>query len=251
MATPLLADVEIDASIKILHFDYEEFDQSGASFNKETGNIPGLSITASKKLSNFINTVSFEVYDGRVDYDGQTQSGAPHMTSTDETLHRIFYKLNWSPENDNNSIYGKVSWQQWDRNILPANNVSGLFEQYEWRAFEVGLLATLSENNTDKWQFEFGVSKTDSGTIEIDLIKQGFGQPKLNLGDGHGMTAALIYQRILSEKNRLSLSIQHQRWTFGRSNTLSISDGFTAFDITEPRSVSKHSILAVNYSYSF
>ena len=173
------------------------------------------------------------------------------MTNTDETLYRLFYKLNWSPENNNNSIYGKIAWQQWDRNILPANNVSGLFEQYQWWAFEIGLLATLFENNTNKWQLEFGVSKIDNGTIEIDLIKQGLGQPKLDLGDGQGVTAALIYQYMLTDKNRINLSVQHQRWTFGRSNTLSISNEIKSGEIYEPRSISNHSILSINYGYYF
>lgn len=251
LTTPLLAETAVNASIKLLNFNYEEFDPSGASFNKETGNIPGFSIAASNKLDNFINTVSFEAYDGRVDYDGQTQSGAPHKTNTEETLNRLFYKLNWSPESNSSSVYGKIAWQQWDRNILPANNISGLFEQYQWWAFEIGLLATLFENNTNKWQFELGISKIDNGTIEIDLSKQGYGQPTLELGDGQGLAAALIYQHILTDNNKIGLSLQHQHWTFGRSNTQSISNGSTTIDITEPRSVSRHSILSVNYSYYF
>ncbi|MCK5663855.1 MAG: hypothetical protein KAI17_10230, partial [Thiotrichaceae bacterium] len=158
------------------------------------------------------------------------------------------YKLNWSKENNSSSLYGKIAWQQWDRTILPANNVSGLFEQYQWWTFEIGLLATLFEDATNKWQFEFGISKVDHGTIEIDLIKQGYGQPILELGNGQGMSAALIYQHILTEKNRISLSIRHQRWSFGRSNTQSISNGVNIIDITEPRS---HSILSINYGYYF
>jgi len=249
-ATSLFANTTIDASLKILYFDYEEFDLSGATFNKETGYIPGFSIAASKKLSNFTNTLSFESYDGQVDYDGQTQSGTPHITNTDETLNRIFYRLGWSPENNEHSIYGKIAWQRWDRNILPANNVSGLFEQYEWWAFEVGFLATLFEKNSNHWLFEFGISKISNGTIEIDLTDHGFGQPKLELGDGHGFTAALIYQHMITDSNSISLSLRHQRWTFGRSNTESISDS-PPREITEPRSESNHSIISINYGHYF
>lgn len=250
-APALLADTVVDASLKALHFDYEEFDQSGATFNKETGVIPGFSIAASKKLNHFTNTLSFESYDGEVDYDGQLQSGAPHMTQTQETLNRVLYKLNWSPNNNNNSIFGKIAWQQWDRNILPTNSVSGLFEQYEWWAIEIGFLATIYENNTSRWQFELGISKIDNGTIEIDLIDQGFGQPKLELGDGQGVAAQLIYRHTFMSSNALSISLQHQRWTFGRSNTESISNGFNTFEITEPRSESNHSILSFNYHHYF
>ena len=248
LTRPLLADSTIDASIKILYFDYEEFDLSGATFNKETGIIPGFSIAASKKINHFKNTLSVESYDGEVDYDGQRQSGVPHMTQTQETLNRAFYKLNWSPDDNNNSVFGKIAWQQWDRNILPKDNVSGLFERYEWWALEIGILATIYENNTSRWQLELGISKIDNGTIEIDLMDLGLGQPKIELGDGHGVAAQLIYQHTFMTNNALSLSLQHQRWTFSRSNTESISNGL---NITEPRSESNHSILSFNYHHYF
>lgn len=251
LTTPLLADTAIDASIKMLFFNYEEFDQSSASLNKETGLIPGLSLSLSKTPGDFTSLISVELFDGQVDYNGQTQSGVPHVTATNETLHRIFYKLNWSPENNNSSIYGKVAWQQWDRNILPANNISRLFEQYQWWTFELGFSATLFEKNSDKWLLEFGVSKVNNGSIKIDLNPQGYGQPKLELGDGEGLSAAIIYQHKLTDRNKIGLSLYHQRWTFGRSNTKSISNGFTSFDITEPRSISNHSIASFNYGFYF
>ena len=248
---PLLAETTVGASIKTLRFDYEEFDQSGATFNRETGFIPGLSLSISKTKGELRSLISVELYDGQVNYDGQTQSGTPHVTNTDETLHRVFYKLNWSPEKNNNSIYGKVAWQQWDRNILPANNISGLFEQYQWWAFELGILATLFENNSNKWLLEFGVSKINNGTIKIDLSQQGFGQPELELGDGNGASVALIYQHKLTDRNKIGLSLHHQRWTFGRSNTQTIFNGIDSFDIVEPRSVSNHSMISFNYGHYF
>ena len=143
-----LADTTIEASARLLNFNYEEFDGlTGQSANKETGVIPGLSIAVSKILNNYTNTIGVEVYSGQVDYDGYTQSDVPHSTVTDEKLYQLFYQLNWSLTTSS-SIYGKVAWQQWDRDILPANNVSGLFEQYQWWAFEAGLLATLLDNLT-------------------------------------------------------------------------------------------------------
>lgn len=248
---PLLADTTIEASARLLNFNYEEFDQSGQSLDKETGIIPGLSIATSKTLNNFTNTIGFEAYSGQVDYDGHTQSGAPHTTITDEKLLQLFYKLNWSPANYKSSIYGKVAWQQWDRNIFPANNISGLFEQYQWWAFEAGLLATLFENDINKWQLEFGVSKISNGTIKIDLETQGFGQPELNLGNGSGVSAALIFLHNLTNRDNIELSLQHRYWTFGRSNSETISNGLNTITITEPRSVSNHTIVSINYRYYF
>ena len=246
-----LADTTIEASARLLNFNYEEFDQSGQSFNKETGIIPGLSIAASKILSNYTNTIGVEAYSGQVDYDGYTQSGVPHSTVTDEELYQLFYKLNWSFIDTNSSIYGKVAWQQWNRDILTANNVSGLFEQYRWWTFEAGLLATLLENDMNKWQLELGASKITNGTIKIDLDRFGYGQPVLNLGDGYGLSAALKFLHNLSNSDHIELSLQHRYWTFGRSNSESISNGATTITVTEPRSVTNHTILSINYRYYF
>ena len=248
---PLLAETTVGASIKILRFDYEEFDQSGATFNRETGFIPGLSLSISKTKGELTSLISVESYDGQVNYDGQTQSGTPHVTNTDETLHRVFYKLNWSPENNNSSIYGKVAWQQWDRNILPANNVSGLLEQYRWWAFEVGFLASLYDVDSNKLLLELGISKISNGTIEIDLSQQGFGKPELELGNGSGVSTTLIYQYKITQRSKTGLSLQYQHWTFGRSNTESISNRLTTIDITEPRSVSNHTIFSIIYRHYF
>ena len=250
-ASQPLANTTIEASARLLNFNYEEFDGlTGQSANKETGVIPGLSIAVSKILNNYTNTIGVEVYSGQVDYDGYTQSDVPHSTVTDEKLYQLFYQLNWSLTTSS-SIYGKVAWQQWDRDILPANNVSGLFEQYQWWAFEAGLLATLLENDINKWQFEFGASKISNGTIKIDLDRFGYGQPVLNLGDGYGLSAALKFLHNLSNRDQVQLSLQHRYWTFGESNSETISNGSTTIIITEPRSVSNHTILSINYRYYF
>ncbi len=83
------------------------------------------------------------------------------------------------------------------------------------------------------------------------MSQQGFGQPELELGDGNGASVAFIYQHKLSDRNKIGLSLLHQRWTFGRSNTQTISNEFHSVDITEPRSVSNHSIISFDYEHYF
>ncbi|MCG6937232.1 MAG: hypothetical protein LJE83_03545 [Gammaproteobacteria bacterium] len=247
----VFAETSAELNLNFLNFNYEEFDTTDESLDKEAGIIPGFTFTVSKYLNNFNNTISFEAYDGEVDYNGQLQSGIPHSTRTNETLYRAFYKLNWSPTENNISIYGKTTWQQWNRDVLPENNISGLFEQYQWWSFEIGVFTTLFENSRDKWLLEFGTSKINHGTIKIDLSSQNFGQPVLQLGNGSGISVALIYQHKLSDRNELGLSLHYQRWTFGRSNTKTISNGFITIDITEPRSVSNQTALSFSYKYYF
>ena len=249
-ALPLLADTTISASAKLLNFNYEEFDLSGQSLNKETGFIPGLSITVSKTLNNYTNTIGVEIYNGEVDYDGHNQLGLSHTTITDEQIYKPFYRLNWSLT-DSSSIYGKVAWQRWDRDIFPANNISGLFERYQWWTFEAGVVTTVFENDINKWQLAFGASKISNGTIQINLDTQGFGQPELNLGNGSGVSGALLFIHNLNNRDNVELSLEHQYWTFGRSNSKTISNGLNTITITEPRSVSNHTIVSINYRRYF
>jgi len=243
----------IEASLKLLHFNYEEFDQSGDTFNEEEGLIPGLALTASKTLGDFTNSISFEGYGGTVDYDGMTQSGIPLETETNETIYRLFYRLDWSPKEYDNtiSIYGKVAWQQWDREILPSTISSRLFEQYEWWTLEIGFTIPIYKNKNNFWSFELGVLKTTNGTIEIDLSRQGFGKPELKLGSGSGVNTSLLYQYAINERSELGFSLQYQHWEFGRSNTRSISNGIIVIDFTEPESETAHTSLSINYQYHF
>jgi hypothetical protein len=251
LANPVLAENTIEASTRLLNFNYEEFDESGRSLNKETGVIPGLSISSANTLKDFTSAFSFEFYSGDVDYDGQTQAGAPHTTTTDETQYRLFYMLAWSPEAISSSLYGKIIWQQWDRDIAPANNVAGLYEQYRWWAFEAGILTTLYDNGMDTWQFELGASKVNNGTIKIDLETYDFGQPTLDLGTGSGLSTAIKYKHQMPSQDDIGLSLEYRYWTFGRSNTETISNSFSSITITEPRSVSKQAILSVVYRHYF
>jgi hypothetical protein len=251
LAFPAAAETVIDASIKLLDFDYEEFDQSGDSFNRENGIIPGLSLSISNIQQGFTNSIAIESFDGTVDYDGQTQSGTPHTTETDETLLRMFYRLDWSPQNSRHSVYGKIAWQQWDRDIQPANNVDGLFEQYSWWAYEAGLSINTPIDINNLLQFELGIVKIDNGEIEIDLNDYGFGRPVLYLGDGNGFNASIRFQHTLINNNRISLGLLHQRWKFGKSNSKIISNGLETFEIYEPRSESKHTIASLDFIFVF
>ncbi len=250
---PIQADTTINAAASLLNFDYEEFDESGNSFNTEKGIIPGafIYISSTGKSSRLTNSAGVELYGGQVNYDGETQSGIPLTTDTNETIYRLFYKLNGSLENYGVSAYGKVTWQQWDRDILSNRLTSGLFERYQWWAFELGFSLPLHKDNKSTWLFELGATRTSNGTIQIDLDRQGFGRPELDLDNGSGFTTALRYQFTMSARSEIGFELRHQLWTFGRSNTKTISNGSILLDITEPRSVSKHSSASITYRYYY
>ena len=236
---------------ELMHFDYEETDISGNTLNQETGFIPGFTVAASQPYRSIRNTVEFSLYGGDVDYDGQTQAGQPHQTTTEETIYRLLYRLDWSPQDTDGAFYGKAYWQQWDRSIQPNNGVSGLFERYQWWTLEAGVQVPFIKDEKQDLLLELGMLTTFNGTIMVDLAAAGFGQPVLDLGNGFGVAGELKYVFKQSRNSSFQFGVQLKRWEFGRSNSKTISDGSNVFTITEPDSTTVQTTLSASYIHHF
>jgi len=233
------------------YFDYEEFGLNGQSLNRETGFIPGLKIAGSTAWLGIDHTLEFGVWNGTVDYDGRTQAGQPHATQTDETVYRLLYRADWQPGEAEESLYAKACWQSWDRDIQPANGVSGLFERYRWWSIEAGMRVVPWHQLNRSLAFELGVLQTSHGVISIDLTENGFGRPSLNLADGLGAAVSVEYTIEISDVNRLHIDLHYASWKFGRSNTQAVTNGVSTLIITEPDSASNHITLSTSYDFRF
>ena len=242
---------ETGVSADLMYFNYEEFDTSGATLNTETGFLPGFTLSASQPLKAINNTFEFSLYGGRVDYDGQTQSGLPHQTQTDETIYRLLYKLSWAPVNDQGELYAKAYWQQWDRSIQPNNGVSGLFEQYQWWSFEAGGQISVYARPRHKVFVDLGVLMTRNGTIMVDLGNAGYGEPVLDLGNGVGLNSAINYRMSYTANGAFQFGLRYTTWNFGRSNVKTISNGSTTISIVEPDSTTQQLSATVGYIHKF
>lgn len=243
--------MDLRIAAELMQFDYEETDSAGNTLNQETGYIPGLTLAASHPYHSIFNTLEFSIYDGEVDYDGRTQTGQPHQTTTEQNILRVLYRLSWSPQAMKGALYGKVYWQQWDRDIQPNNNVLGLFERYRWWTLEAGVQVPFIKDQRRNLLFEIGALATTNGTIKIDLSELGFGEPTLDLGNDYGFAAKLKYELLYTRNSSFQFGLQFRRWEFGRSNSKTVSDGNTEIVITEPDSTSMHTMLSAGYRYHF
>ncbi len=243
--------IDVGVSADLMYFNYEEVDTSGATLNTEIGFLPGLTLSASHPLRTISNTVEFSLYGGRVDYDGQTQSGQPHQTQTDETIYRLLYRLSWAPVNGQGELYAKAYWQQWDRSIQPSNGVSGLFEQYQWWSFEAGGQISVYARPRHKVFVDLGVLMTRNGTIMVDLGNAGYGEPVLDLGNGVGLNSAINYRMSYTANGAFQFGLRYTTWNFGRSNVKTISNGSTTISIVEPDSTTQQLSATVGYIHKF
>ena len=243
--------VDLRAAAELMYFDYEETDINGSTLNQETGFIPGISVAASRPYRSIVHSLEFSAYGGEVNYDGQTQAGQPHQTTTEQSIYRLQYRLSGSLENTDADLYGKVYWQQWDRDIQPNNGVLGLFERYRWWSIEAGVEVPLMRKDRQNLLLELGVLTTLNGTILVDLSDVGFGEPVLNLGHGIGFSGELRYEIRQGPDGKLHFGIRYRNWEFGRSNSETVSDGTSFLTITEPDSQTAQTILFASYSHRF
>jgi len=236
---------------ELMHFDYEETDVFGNLLDQETGFIPGFTVAASQPYRSIRNTVEFSLYGGDVDYDGRTQDGQPHQTTTEETIYRILYRLGWSPQGTEGAFYGKAYWQQWDRSIQPNNGVQGLLERYQWLTAEAGVQVPFIKDEKQNLLLELGMLTTFNGSIMIDLADAGFGKPVLDLGNGIGFSGELKYVLKQAKNSSFQFGVQLKGWEFGRSNSKTISDGSNLITFTEPDSTTVQTTLSASYIHHF
>ncbi len=247
--------IDLSVAAELMYFDYEET-EDGISLNHETGFIPGVSIAASRPYRSIEHSLEFSAYGGEVDHDGNTQQLQPHQTTTEQRIYRLLYKLSWSLQNTDADLYGKVYWQQWDRDIQPNNRVLGLFERYQWWSIEAGTEVPLMRKDRQDLLLGLGILTTLNGTIMIDLSDFGTGEPVLELGDGIGFFGELKYEIKQNNNSRFKFGLQLRTWEFGRSNTLIVPNGFAlcgqpTCEIHEPESTTIQTTLSASYIHHF
>lgn len=243
--------VDLRFAAELINFNYEETDISGNTLNQEAGFIPGITIAAAYPYQRINNTVELSVFDGQVDYTGRTQVGQSHQTTTDTSIYRLQYKLSWFPLSTKNALYGKIYWQQWDRDIQPANGVLGLFERYQWWTIEAGVQFPFIKNEAQNFLIELGMLTTFNSTIMIDLSDVGFGDPTLDLGNDIGFSGELKYEFRQARNSSLQFGVQLKSWGFGRSNSKTLSNGSTTITITEPDSTTIQTTISACYIHHF
>ncbi|WP_236860698.1 outer membrane beta-barrel protein [Candidatus Reidiella endopervernicosa] len=125
--------LEWSIGLSLLNFGYEEFDTDGRSLNREDGWLPGISASIIERDGAWFGEARASLYGGSVDYDGETQSGAPFTTETKTWLFDSNYRLgHWFGDAPRIAPYIGVGYHRWDRDIQGKGAVVGLSELYQW-----------------------------------------------------------------------------------------------------------------------
>jgi hypothetical protein len=234
----------------LYYFHYQEFDTGNRLLNEENGVLPGLKLGFNHAVNGGIIQSRVSYFSGEVDYDGQTQSGAPHETDTSARLIKL--GLKWISR-DTATIPGQFflgfQYWNWDRDIQTNNGVLGLHEVYTWNELELGIKFESEQNQYARYWLDISALYVFNPQVEVSLPSS---KVNLDLGQEPGFRVRAGKTWGNDDGLSSSFSLFAEYWEFGRSDAVFTDDFFgqTAF-LVEPRSESFHSGMEFIVIYSF
>ena len=247
----LFAETKFTISPSLLHFDYTEFGTDDQILDRETGWLPGIEARLNQTITpDWLIAINTSYYQGTVDYNGQTQLGAPHTTNTDTNLFRIGARVERLVYKD---IYIFVGAQahRWKRNINDNNNISGVDETYKWREYSIGLNSVFTITQKDIINLEASFLLIRDATIFVDLSRVNLGTATLDIDDGTGGRFNISWIRQYQNNINYGLSFFFEAWQFGRSNTKQTENSSSIIFVTEPKSETRNIGLQFDIEYLF
>lgn len=242
--SPASAQAELMGSylslgVGVQDFGYKEFDDQDVLLDREDGPMPGFVMEAGSNWQDVSGTLRFELFSGLVKYDGQTQSGIPLTTDTDERITKFEALLRFDvkalADNDGVFIAG-LGHREWRRDIRATNITSGLFEVYRWKYLTVGGAVTFLRR--EKWSGEVDVRWLWPIAPTMSLNLTGFDAVTLNLKSRSSARVGFNFRFVTDAGQKWAISPYWESWNLGRSNDarLTVSGAPTALTVHEPRS---------------
>jgi hypothetical protein len=238
--TPLPAP-GISLGAQLEQFNYRE-KSDGERLNEEEGPLQGGWLSLAGQLGPVTLGLSAARLKGTVDYTGQTQSGRPLTTETEQGITRFGISLEgpaWQTGQFPISVspYLTSEYSGWNRSIQPTDISRGLTEKYRWWRLAAGANACLTHRG--QWCLRAGLNHTFAGTMTVKLDSIGAGEPELELGGEYGGEIALGWSNGV-----VSVQAYYQEWSFGASDPQRINAGQVLLQIREPASKTRIAGLA-------
>lgn len=224
---------------QVQYFDYEEFNANGRSLNQEQGGLPGLYFFGRYTHNHLQHQLAATLFAGNVDYDGQTQTGIAHQTTTNTLLYSLSYRLEADILPERLAAYFSANWDYWSRSIQPSGAIIGLDETYRWPSLALGLKLPLISTGKHAVHVSSAYLHILKGKFTVDLSALGFGEPALDLGTGNGFESTLSYTLKLLHDRKAGIDLYYRQWRFAESDPKTINNGTNSLTFLEPRSKSK------------
>lgn len=252
-------DTGYTISGSLLHFDYQEFSDTGKLLDRETGYIPGLVLGLNKAAGQWLFAGDFSYHRGDTPYTGYTNSGIPITTTTRQNIADIALRAEYWPQTGSEppyAIYLGAAWRQWQRDILSTTTASGapvggLYEIYKWWTGFMGIKGEVFSSADNRLILDIRLQQTFKPTIHVDFHGT-YDSANLPLGERLGARLALPWQHKLSGMTTLAIEPYAEYYEFGRSATAPLSkNGSVVGNVYEPLSQTLNYGLTVGVNQRF
>lgn len=247
-------DFTLGVGFDAMRFYYSEFDPDDNILNTEKGVIPGLVISAAFEWETWYSEFNYKYNTGKVEYDGQTQSGTPVITDTQEDIvdvNLIAGRYFGSASYYRSSIYGGLGYYYWERDILAGKDINGddvdpLFEVYEWSYAFLGARFSLHDSSYSGVLLDLRLQRMLEATMEVVNVDDN----QFDLGEEWSFRIGLPYTLATKDDNKLTIEPYLITWFIGRSPYLEItSGGIPLGTYAEPRSETYNFGLTLKYLF--
>lgn len=232
-----------------MDFDYREYDD-GRLLDREHGGIPGAVFTLTGEKGLWAVSGRFSWHVGDVLYDGQTNTGIPISTHTEESILDTSVRIarGIGPVEDPElTLYGGVGYRYWGRDIRSTYTgsgepVNGLYEIYRWKYLFFGGETAIYRTGSSRWSLDAQVMRPYRPTIEVD--QQGrYDTVILDLGERTGWRVALPWEYRISERTHWVIEPYMEAWDIGVSSSAPLTQNGVPVDnkmLYEPRSTTRN-----------
>jgi hypothetical protein len=226
------------AGASVAKFSQREFADSGSLLDREDGALPGLNLRLSSERANWILAAAATLQGANLDYRGQTQTGTPLTTHTNEALTGVSMTGGYRFNPDRNPVYcvyGGLAYLRWQRNIWSTESVRGLKELYQWRDLVLGADVLIVVDAQQTWRLDLRFNVPQQATIDVDFGDL-YDRARLNLGRAIGWRLGLSGAHALDTQDALVIEPYYEQRKIGRSNDGVLTrSGVVVGTVFEPR----------------
>ena len=250
-------EYSLGLGVDATRFYYREFDNNDVVLNTEKGVIPGLVINAAIEWERWYTEFNYQYNFGKVEYDGQTQTGIPVTTDTEEDIvdvNLLVGRYFGDNARYRSVLYAGLGYYYWERNILPLPSVAGLLETYEWSYAIVGGKFSLLKASDNGLFIDARLRRMLNATMEVNFLGyRNWDNLDLDLGEEWSFRVGVPYVHSLDKNASLNIEPYLSTWFIGRSADKELTSGGTPVGISahEPRSETINLGITVKYLYQF
>ena len=158
----------LDASVGTERSRLTEVGSSGRQLVKESGTLRTFGIGASVPCAGWLWAASFQHAAGSRDYAGQSQTGAPVLSSSDIRRNRVQLQA-LRPVSDALALGLQLDWTSLNRDIAGAGAVQGYPEQYRTLQAALGARYLVPDVAGMKVGFEAWLGGGPGGHVDVQL----------------------------------------------------------------------------------